>query len=235
MIIYLVINLRCHQEVSDFSQDIQFPDPGIQILITDDSTVKLSVSPISYNSAIEKVIFLINKKTVATLQIFPYEYEWKDLDMNKQKIYNIEVIAYDYSGLKNHVTRQIEINNYRNKYIGKYTFKIIDEQWRLGQATTSTTFYYEGEIRKFIPKDSDHDLYNGNSENENPLEKITIEFNNDTNITSLIDVNGRLTEKHQIHYCHSGGFQTNDTINFTVGCLGGLGGGNTYIVQGVRR
>lgn len=74
-----------------------------------------------------------------------------------------------------------------------------------------------------------------NDSEENPNEKITIEFVPNAKITTLIDEDGILTPKYGYHYAHSGGFVNIDTIAFHIGGPGGLGGGWSYNIKGIRK
>ena len=104
----------------------------------------------------------------------------------------------------------------------------------LGQPTTYDTSYYNGVIRRYELVDSENDMFSDNDSNENPNEKITIEFIKKGKITSLINENGVLIPKAGYHYSHIGEFIHVDTINFNIGGLGGLGGGWAYEVKGIR-
>jgi hypothetical protein len=71
--------------------------------------------------------------------------------------------------------------------------------------------------------------------NENPIEKITIEFMQNSKITTLLKTNGEFTDKYGHHYSHSGKYTHIDTIEFAVRGLGGLGAGLNYNVIGIRK
>ena len=129
---------------------------------------------------------------------------------------------------------EIRINDFREKYYGNFYFKIITESWMLCQPTTYDTSYYNGVIRRYELVDSENDMFSDNDSNENPNEKITIEFIKKGKITSLINENGVLIPKAGYHYSHIGEFIHVDTINFNIGGLGGLGGGWAYEVKGIR-
>ncbi len=129
--------------------------------------------------------------------------------------------------------QSIEIKDFREKYYGDFNFKVIKELWSLGDPVTYDTSYYAGIIRKYELIDSDSDLYTDYVE-ENPIAKITIEFNQNTKITSQINEDGILTPKSGYHYSHKGEFVDIDTIKFYVDRLGGLGGGRNYDVIGIR-
>ena len=127
-------------------------------------------------------------------------------------------------------------NDFRLQFTGDFNFRVITEFWEMGQPLKYDTSFYNGVIRKYELVDSESDLYPENdSEEKNPNEKITIEFAPNAKITSLISEDGTLTPKHGYHYFHSGGFENIDTIVFHIGGLGGLGGGWSYDVEGIRK
>jgi len=70
---------------------------------------------------------------------------------------------------------------------------------------------------------------------ENPNQKITIEFKENKIITSRLSPEGELIQKSGSHYNHEGHFLNFDNIEFTITGLGGLGYGTNYYVKGVRK
>ncbi len=137
--------------------------------------------------------------------------------------------------------------DYRDIYTGKFDFTIYRTSWSLnpdgnGDNLTTTrhdTSEHSGLIRKYESVDDGdcnyfHDLDDDN-ENENPQEKITIEFGDCNIITSTLKENGELEYKSGYHYSHQGGFVHIDTIEFSIGGLGGLGGGSSYKIVGIRK
>jgi len=105
----------------------------------------------------------------------------------------------------------------------------------LYQPTTYDTSYYNGVIRRYELSDSKNDLYADDDSGENPNKKITIEFKQDTKITSLLNIDGSLVYRFGYHYSHYGKFTDSDTIIFSVSGLGGLGAGCNYEVKGIRK
>ncbi len=124
--------------------------------------------------------------------------------------------------------------DYRNKYMGDYRFIVISEQWTMGQPNIYDTAIYHGKIRKFISSDSEDDLYVYDDSDENPNEKITIEFLHNKKITSVLEENGDLENRYGAHYHHEGKFTDHYSIDFSISGLGGLGGGINYEVNGSK-
>ncbi len=214
--------------------DIKFLQPQNNLLIRCDTSLNFITEAKDEDGKIEKVEFLINELIVATVLQEPYQYQWNDLKLDNQGVYTIKAIVYDDKQATNTAELKVEIYDYRIKYIDEFYFTVITESWSITNPTIYDTSYYNGLIRKFIETDMENDLFASEEENIKIDEKITIEFNNNTKITSLIDTNGVLIEKYGYHYCHNGKFLDENTIEFYVGGLGGLGGGWNYKVKGVR-
>jgi hypothetical protein len=125
--------------------------------------------------------------------------------------------------------------DYRIPFYGEMRFTVLTTTWMMGQPTTTSTTVFDGEVRSFYPADSANDFYVEDDSAEDPDRKITIAFIPQGHITSLLEEDGTMVGKTGYHYGHSGGFDHPDTLRFTVGGLGGLGGGTNYSVVGVRR
>ena len=125
-----------------------------------------------------------------------------------------------------------------NPYYGNFDFKIICNSWQMiaEPHTSSDTSYYSGQIVAFNLSDLDNDLFPGNADTtENADEKITIIFGKNLKITTVLNSSGVFLEKNGYHYNHTGNFITQDSIAFTISGLGGMGGGSSFIVTGVRK
>lgn len=127
------------------------------------------------------------------------------------------------------------ITDYRGPFCGEMRFTVLTTTWMMGQPPTTSTSVFDGEVRPFVPSDSANDFYVDDDSAEDPDRKITIAFIPQGHITSLLEEDGTLVEKTGYHYGHNGGFDHLDTLRFTLGGLGGLGGGTNYSVVGVRR
>ena len=128
------------------------------------------------------------------------------------------------------------MNDYRKEFYGDYSFEVIARYWSVSDGVWWDTLYYDGVIRKYKFEDTEH---NSCSYPSTPIpdsrEKITIWFLQHTIITSGISKEGVLAEKQCYHYVHHGEFTEKGVISFTLSGLGGLGGGVTYYVTGVRK
>lgn len=127
------------------------------------------------------------------------------------------------------------VTDYRAAYCGDFQFTVETFTWMIGQPSTTTTSVADGEVRTYEAADSASDFYSDDDSSEDPARKITIQFLPQAHITSLIEEDGALVDKTGYHYGHSGGYSHPDTLRFTLGGLGGLGGGSSYTVVGVRR
>lgn len=125
--------------------------------------------------------------------------------------------------------------NYRKAFYGDFSFTIIVYNWRMDTGSWWDTLYYEGLVRKYIPEDSDSDLFGPDDSEMNDSKRITIEVRNgDPFITPMIEESGLFFPLSGSHYYHQGLFTDHDHLNFSVTGLGGLGGGCDYYVTGIR-
>lgn len=235
IILTVLFVISCDKEKSNNNPTIKFIQPDSNLTITHDTILRFVVEPKDIDGNIVKVDFVINGATVQTLYSPPYLFDWNDAKLENVGVFIIDAIAYDNKGDTGVARIQIEINDYRIKYFGNFYFKIITEHWMLGKPNTYDTTFYNGLIRKYVSTDSNDDLYSSDDSNENPIEKITIEFKQNTKITTILTTNGNFADKYGYHYGHSGKFTHIDTIEFTIGGLGGLGGGWNYNVKGIRK
>jgi len=106
--------------------------------------------------------------------------------------------------------------DYRNKYTGDWNFKV--ERTEIN--TDSIGYYYHDSL-----------TYEGQIKYGNNDDEIKIEYSGDNSIILKIDKEGVLSG-FPTYYC-SGEFIGNDKISLYLR-WGGLGGGITHIVDGVR-
>ncbi len=125
--------------------------------------------------------------------------------------------------------------DYRDQFCDDFLFTVRVTSWMLGQPVTEDTVLYDGSVRIYEVEDSAADLFNDDDSAEDVDRKVTIRFLEGLKITSLIEEDGTLVDRTGYHYGHSGGFTHPDTLRFTIGGLGGLGGGTNYAVVGVRQ
>jgi hypothetical protein len=100
----------------------------------------------------------------------------------------------------------------RNKYIGDYSFAVKKGSWVTGGSYTSSSYSYSGNIT-YGRKGTD----------------ILINFSND----AFIEVT---TQKDDtwLGQKTSGKFESKTKVNFTAS-IGGLGGGDDYTVEGIKK
>lgn len=231
----LIIIISCEKEKNNQDPTINFIEPDNNLVIEHDTILSIIVEANDEDGVVKKVELLINGTIVKAFDSPPYQYDWHDSKLENEGIYIIKAIAYDDKGASGETELSVEIKDFRTKYLGDFYFKVITESWMLGQPTSYDTSFYNGEIRRYELIDSENDLYTVDDSGENPNEKITIEFKQNTKITSLLNRDGSLISKSGYHYYHQGGFTDIDTIAFTIGGLGGLGGGWNYDIVGIRK
>lgn len=232
----MLIAVSCNKDKTNIAPTIRFTQPDSLLVVTHDTSLVFIAEPEDVDGNITKVEFYINEATVSTDLESPYVYEWLDAKLENAGNYLFRAIAYDNDGATGEDEIQIEIFDYREKFLGDFRFTVINESWSMGQPNTYDTSVYAGIIRRFDPADSIDDLYYIQDDiNEVPDTKVTIIFGPSAKITSVLDTAGALLPKGGYHYWHSGGFTTTDSISFSVGGLGGLGAGNNYYVTGVKQ
>lgn len=224
---------NCKHKIN-LNPTIEFIGLGTNISLLTDTTFIFKTKVVDDDGVIEKVDFYIDNVLVKSVDKAAFEFEWKP---SYQDIGNhiLKAIAYDNHDAKGTAERQFQVNDFRTNYFGNFDFTVIIESWAMNLPTTYDTFHYPGVIREYILSDSDDDFYSHDDSDENPHQKITIGFLQGAKITSLINLKGELIPKMGIHYHHQGKFVTIDSIAFSIGGLGGLGGGWNYMVNGIRK
>lgn len=125
--------------------------------------------------------------------------------------------------------------DYRDRYSGNFTFRVIDEEWRLYEAPIPPdTIFYNGIIRKFVENDIDVKGYIGETRRDSLREKITIFCLPNQQISSAINNQGQLSKKFFGNYLLRGNFSGNDTIRFQLSYSSGKGYGSSLHVEGIR-
>lgn len=224
----------CNKEQVNSPPEVRFIQPAGNLLIEKDTVLKFLVEADDQDGEIKQVEFLINDYIVQWNHTPPYEYVWHDAKVDNPGVYSIKATAYDDEDATSTAEIEIEIYDYRASFLGDYQFTIITRHWQIGGPTTFDTAYYPGLVRRFVIEDNNDNLFVGDDPNENPNQKITIQFLANRKITSIINSEGTLTTKSGYHYFHSGSFIHPDTLEFFVGGLGGLGQGYDYSVRGFR-
>lgn len=222
----ILISFSCDKEKNNLNPTVRFIQPENDIVIEHDTVLTIIVDAKDSDGYVTKVNLLINDTIVKEFHSPPYQYYWHGSKLENTGVHTIKAIAYDDKGASDYAEISIEIKDFRIKYLGDFYFKVIKESWmHFEPVATYDTSFYDGVIRRYELIDSDNDLFSGDDSNENQNEKITIEFKQNTKITSLIDDNGVLIPKSGYHYSHTGKFVHIDTIKFHIGGLGGLGYG----------
>jgi hypothetical protein len=225
--------VSCKKQSDNVSPKLDFSQPMNNTIVTEDSLVVIELSKYEKDISISKVELYLDNILKATMINYPYRYEWQT---NHVDIGNhiLKVIAYGLN-ITTTVKLTISVVDFRTKFLGNFYFTVITTNWRLGQPNKYDTTRYNGIIRKFSINDIGHDLYSDDETKEDSTKKITVVFSDNSLFTSIIEKNGHLMDKSGYHYCHQGDYLNKDTIKFTIGCLGGLGGGWSYNVKGIKK
>ena len=128
-----------------------------------------------------------------------------------------------------------ELEDYRDVFTGEFLFTTVRHSWVYGipmQYDTST-FTFEGEVRINHAGDDNADLYS-DPDSLNPDSTLFIEFLDGQAVLTEISEEGVFVPRGGYHYYCTGSFLNTDELVFSVGGLGGLGGGYSYAVSGIR-
>lgn len=230
----IVSSCNKKEEIID-SPEVHIITPLNNSKIAVGSTIIIEADPKDNDGLINHVELLVDGVSKQVFDKAPFQYEWKVQHMDVG-MHTIKFMAYDDMNATGASEIQIEVVDFRDAYLGNFSFTIITDSWQMWQPTTYDTSYFNGTIRCYDLTDSANDIYYSNDDTaENPDQKITIEFLPNQRITSLIDTNGVLVNKSGYHYHHGGQFLTDDSIAFYVSGLGGLGAGYNYSVKGLRQ
>ena len=213
---------------------IKFLEPPNNLIILCDTILPIILEPNDSDGNIKKVDLFINNVKVKTFFNQPYHFNWDEAKIDNIGTFLFKAIVYDDKDSTGVDSININIVDGRIKYLGKYNFKIVKENWIMGTPSVYDTSHFSGVIRKYKLADSENDLFSDDDSGDDPSKKITINFKGSKKITSLISENGNLVSKWGFHYSHSGMFTHLDTIKFKIHGLGGIGGGVNYNILGIR-
>jgi len=216
------------------SPSVRITNPSNGLIIKNDTLLQIAIEASDNDGYITKVELLINDTIIHIFDKLPYQYNWKYLN-NSIDVLKIEAIAYDDKGAIGISNIDVEIQDFRIRYLGDFRFKVMKDTWIYGEGITYDTLFYDGLIRNYKISDSQNDLFSEDDSSENTNEKITIKFKENTKITSLINKNGVLISKFGYHYSHYGKFINIDTIHINIDGLGGQGSVANYKIIGIRK
>jgi len=125
--------------------------------------------------------------------------------------------------------------DYHLKFIGKFRFEVMTDNWNINTGETLDTSFFDGEIALYQPGD---EYLDESFENQQPgvvnENKLTIHFLSNAYLLSAVTKEGVLSPESGYHYHHQGQFYANGDVYFMVTGLGGLGAGTNYFVKGKR-
>ena len=108
--------------------------------------------------------------------------------------------------------------DYRDKWVGEWDFVVEKFWWVGGEETENDTLYYSGKISL---GDNDNDLY--------------VEYIDNDTLNLIVNEDGELSVYDEnYHYHAEGQFERKNKVHFKFHG-GGLGGGSTYTVDGIKK
>ena len=125
--------------------------------------------------------------------------------------------------------------DYHLKFIGKFRFEVVTNNWNINTGETLDTSFFDGEIALYQTGDEYLDESYENQQagvvNEN---KLTIHFLPNVYLLSAVTKEGVLSPESGYHYHHQGQYNANGDVYFQITGLGGLGAGGNYYVTGTK-
>ena len=159
ILLSILVIIGCEKEKNNQNPSISFIEPDNSLVIEHDTILSIIVEPYDTDGEIKKVELLINGVVIKTFNSSPYQYDWYDAKLENEGVFTFLAIAYDNKDATGQAEINIEIKDFRTKYLGSFYFKVITESWMLGQPTSYDTSFYNGVIRRYELIDSDNDLY----------------------------------------------------------------------------
>jgi hypothetical protein len=121
-----------------------------------------------------------------------------------------------------------------NGYCGDFSFTTIYYFWMMNQPSKTDTIYRNGTVRIYAEGDDAYDYAEQGFTADNTM-RLTIDFGQSRYFCPEVDDSSKFVHAYGYHYSHNGQFTGYDTLSFYIGGLGGLGGGTSYTVSGVRK
>jgi len=226
-----LVGISCSDNLAP---EIVFISPQKDFTVVHDTSLLIAVQAEDRDGRIQIIDFLFDDKLLTRLADTPYQYFWQSLKIGQSGKHVLKAIAEDEDGERSSVRINVNVQDFRMVYYGRYRFMVVTENWQLGQPYRYDTSYHNGFVRAFKKEDLDTDLYPNDDSQENVNDKISIEFIANGLITTLLNLDGSFVMKSGYHYGHSGHFQDEDHVEFYVGGFGGLGGGYNYRIVGEK-
>lgn len=231
----LLLQISCnkHDDGTPGTAGFKIVYPQNTIAIAEDSILKITIQPDDTNRLIARIDFLMDDTLIFSDNSLPYEYSWNTV--KKLGTHKLEAIAYDHNDSILHKEQvSFSLVDQRLKYFGNYSFTIHKTSYGGINPPVDTTFNTDGTIRQYIPGDEVNSYYYWYSNNTYSNSKLTIEYQGTTNIITRVDVNGKLDSFYYYHPYQQGTFSDAGHITFDIG-NGGLGGGYSFRITGVRK
>ena len=145
----------------------------------------------------------------------------------------ITAIAEDDGGGKDTAEVECIIKDYKEPYLGAYSFKTIKRN-NCFEPPIVDTIYHEGVVRSFIYDDNNIDLYPGIPSWTPSFRKVTVEFSPDQVTTPDVDEDGSMPMIFKSYYIREGSFIGTDSVSIYVR-QGGQGANTTYSIRGKKK
>ncbi|MFY0606187.1 MAG: hypothetical protein JXR10_05700 [Cyclobacteriaceae bacterium] len=125
----------------------------INLFVHGDLTVYPNNEPIDFSVEViegdfDRIEILINDSMVHTTYDSPYKFRWYKEETITPGVYRIKAIVYNIDAATELEEVQIEIEDFRNKYVGDYHFAQLNNRY------SNQPSYSSGWIKKFEPEDT---------------------------------------------------------------------------------
>jgi hypothetical protein len=216
------------------SDDVIILNPLNNSKLIEDSVFTLNVTTSSGIEKVSKIDFLIDAMFVGSVEASPFEFIWKTTSKNIGK-HTLTVMAYDKKNkFLQSKKSDFELYDNRVQYLGKFSFTIHITSDRGVWPVIDTTFNTEGEIRKYSPVDIENDFTYGIANKGYSNRRLSIQFWDQWLVIAQILESGKFVGGAKVHKSLSGQFTSINSVEFNI-YAGGMGGGYSYKVKGIRK
>ena len=214
---------------------VRFLQPMNGLEFSNDTVLEIELDASDEDGDLSSVSLLINDSLVTFFASAPYRFGWPVNVALTHGPIMLRAVAVDKNGGIGTDTVYLHIPDFRDSYLGEFNFMVIRESWLMGSYNIHDTTFQTGAIRAFSLDDSSKDLFHEDDSQENPADKISIEFWPNKLFISKVKPDGYLIPKTGFQYQQSGQFFGKDSIFFSVSSYGSLAGGSNYWVYGSRK
>lgn len=223
-------------ENPDLSLTITSPSKPVADSLIEDSVITFVVTPGQASQQPEKMLFTIDDSIQLSDDSSPYEFKW--LAHGRLGRHKVMAVAQLKGGSQAGETERVfTLYDLRNRYLGGYRFTVHETSYGGVWPPVDTIFYYDGLVTAHSKDDDSKDFYGiGNlaGYDNYTRRKVSILLWNGSYANLRLEADGSFALKKLEHTSESGKFIDENHVELTMSS-GGMGGGFTYTLSGVRK